>query len=64
MLMQSVVLPNMLATIKALFSWVSISVSTMPQMAPAARLKMTLEIELSPATSTMEGIMVMSLVPK
>ena len=39
------------------------SASTMPQMAPAARVKMIFEIRFKPATSTILGIMVMSLEP-
>ena len=38
--------------------------SIIPQIAPAAWVKMVFEMELRPATSTMDGIMVMSLVPR
>ena len=38
-------------------------VSTIPQIAPAARVRISREIRFSPATSTMLGNMTMSLVP-
>ena len=61
---QAVVLPNMLATTSGRAESMTGSASTMPQMAPAARVKMTRERRLSPATSAMLGIMVMSFVPR
>ena len=39
------------------------STSTIPQIAPAAREKITREMRLTPATSTIEGTITMSLVP-
>ena len=54
----------MLAAMIGLLSASDNGVSTMAQMAAAAREKTMREIRLSPATSTMAGIMAMSLVPK
>ena len=38
--------------------------STIPQIAPAARVKITRDSRFSPATSAMLGIIVMSFVPR
>ena len=65
--MQGVVTPNMVAATRGFSSAVSgfrfPFIPTIPAMASTALRKMVLEILLSPATSTMEGIMMMSLVP-
>ena len=53
----------MLAATIGLESLTSTSLSTIPQMAPAARVKMVRETGFSPETSTILGIMTMSLVP-
>ncbi len=61
--MHSVVLPNMLAAMSGFSSSTEIVDSTIPQMAPAARLKMTLDMRFKPAISTTLGIMAISFVP-
>ena len=58
-----VVFPNMLATMMGLSSVAGMIVSTIPQIAPAARPRMVREMRLSPATSTMAGIITMSFTP-
>ncbi|MND00379.1 hypothetical protein D3C83_189700 [compost metagenome] len=63
----AVVLPNMLATTSGLSdggAWRRNSAAaTMPEIAPAAFSKTARETRLIPATSTIAGIIVMSLVP-
>ena len=60
----SVVLPNMLAVTSGLSSAASCtSVSTMPEIAPAALAKILRLMRLMPATSTTEGIIDTSLIP-
>ena len=62
--MQTVVLPNMLATTSGFAASTSNFASTIPQIAPAAREKITRDSRFKPATSAMLGIMTMSLVPR
>jgi hypothetical protein len=57
------IVPNMVAAIRVFIHLFSISPLTMPRIAPAALEKIVRLMRFSPATSTIEGIMVMSLVP-
>src|ERR1051325_4625158 len=59
--MQEVVFPNMLATITGLLSTAGACISTIPQIAPAAWVRISPEIRLMPARSTILGNMTMSL---
>ena len=64
MLTHSVVFPNIEAVMIGFSSGeVSGSAPTIPQIAPAARVKIIREIRLIPATSTIDGNMTISLAP-
>ena len=62
-LTHAVVFPNIDATINGLSDATSILTSTIPQIAPAARVKIIFESRFNPATSVTLGIKVISLVP-
>src|ERR1700728_2878600 len=60
---QGVVTPNMVAAIAGWSLMAAGSVVTMPQIAPAALLRILRETRFKPAMSTTEGIMQISFMP-
>ena len=60
----AVVLPNIEATMSGFPPSAFTSAIAIPQIAPAARVRMVRVRRFSPATSATLGIMVMSLVPR